>query len=461
MHTLSALVSGQLAGATRVKIAEGLSEFPRELFALAETLETLDLSGNQLSTLPDDFYRFTKLRILFLSDNQFHCFPAVLSQCPELSMVGFKANRICEVQEGALPAKIRWLILTDNQIEKLPASIGQNIQLQKVLLAGNRLASLPEAMANCVNIELLRLSANQLQQLPEWLITLPRLSWLAFSGNPCSQGDDIEHTLQEVHWDELQLSCQLGEGASGVISQARWGGRTEVAMKEFRGSVTSDGLPADEMAAAIAAGQHKNLVALLAKLVGHPEQKSGLLLRLIDKDFINLAAPPSLASCTRDIYSEECRFSLQALLNIAEGIASAAMHLHERHIMHGDLYGHNILINKAADCLLGDFGAATIYTKLPAHTAAPLERLEVRAFGCLLEELLERLDIKASTTYPEEVAQLRGLQQACVAECVGLRPGFAEILATIESAGEHMGSSRLHPTVADSNALTAGTAPAR
>lgn len=439
MHTLSALTSGQLAGATRVKIAEGLSEFPRELFSLTETLETLDLSGNQLSSLPDDFYRFKKLRILFLSDNAFHRFPAVIAQCPELSMVGFKANRIREVPEGAFPERLRWLILTDNRIEKLPSSIGSNRQLQKVMLAGNRLSALPDEMAKCVNIELLRISANKLRQLPAWLLTLPKLSWLAFSGNPCSQNDEIEHSLEEVHWDALQLSCQLGEGASGVISQARWSERSDVALKEFRGSVTSDGLPADEMAASIAAGQHKNLVALLAKLVGHPEQKSGLLLKLIDQDFKNLAAPPSLESCTRDIYSEEHRFSLQALLNIADGIASAAMHLHERHIMHGDLYGHNILINQAADCLLGDFGAATIYNNATPDTAKLLERLEVRAFGCLLQELLERLDAKDLSTHSDVVAKLNRLQQTCMAERVAQRPNFSEVLATIEAAGEKIG----------------------
>lgn len=433
MHTLSDLKSGRLAGATRVKIAERITEFPRELFDLADTLEYLDLSGNRMSALPDEFGRFKKLRVLFLSNNEFRCFPAALAQCPELSMVGFKANRISEIPECSLPARIRWLILTDNKIEKLPSSIGSNVQLQKVMLAGNCLRTLPEAMANCVNIELLRISANQIEALPEWLVKLPKLGWLAFAGNPCSQGGEIEHALEEIHWDELQLSCRLGEGASGVISQARWSGRGDVALKEFKGSVTSDGLPADEMAAAIAAGQHKSLVELLGKLVGHPEQKSGLLLALIDKDFKNLAGPPSLESCIRDIYDAERRFTLQEVLNVVDGVASAAMHLHERRIMHGDLYAHNILINRAADCLLGDFGAATLYNNMNAEMAAALERLEVRAFGCLLEELLVRLDTKDQRDGDVVVAQLAALQQECMAERMEQRPGFAGVLAVIVS----------------------------
>jgi hypothetical protein len=435
MHTLSDLNSGRLVGATRVKIAEGLSEFPRKLFELADTLESLDLSGNRLNSLPNDFHRFKQLRILFLSDNDFESFPSALQHCPALTMVGFKANRITEVPEGALPRKLRWLILTDNRLEQLPHSIGTNIHLQKVMLAGNRLRTLPDEMAHCVNIELLRISANVLESLPPWLVTLPKLSWLAFAGNPCSRGGDMEHSLREVHWDELQVSCRLGEGASGMISQARWNDAVEVAIKEFKGAVTSDGLPADEMAAAMAAGQHKNLVKLLGTLVGHPEQKSGLLLALIDKDFINLAGPPSLESCTRDIYAPTRSFRLRETLNIADAIASVAAHLHERRIMHGDLYAHNILVNQAADCLLGDFGAATLYTNLSTELAAALQRIEVRAFACLLEELLARLDATDRITYPSVVAQLASLQERCMATMIEQRPLFAEVVMAVERIG--------------------------
>jgi Leucine-rich repeat (LRR) protein len=82
----------------------------------------LDLTGNQLSELPDDG-RMQKLRILFCSNN-FTELPEVLGRCPALTMVGFKANRIATVPAASLPARLRWLILTDNEIETLPGRIG-------------------------------------------------------------------------------------------------------------------------------------------------------------------------------------------------------------------------------------------------------------------------------------------------------------------------------------------------
>jgi len=65
MFSLSDLKFGVLHGEKRVNISCALTEFPVELFELADSLEILDLSGNQLSSLPDDFSRFTQLRILF------------------------------------------------------------------------------------------------------------------------------------------------------------------------------------------------------------------------------------------------------------------------------------------------------------------------------------------------------------------------------------------------------------
>ena len=94
MHTLERLRAGELAGVRRLQLACGLSEFPREIFDLADSLEILDLSGNALSSLPDDLPRLGKLRIIFCSDNQFTGLPAVLGACSALTMIGFKANRI-------------------------------------------------------------------------------------------------------------------------------------------------------------------------------------------------------------------------------------------------------------------------------------------------------------------------------------------------------------------------------
>ena len=433
MHTLEQLRSGQLVGCQRLDLACDLREFPAEIFSLADSLEVLNLSGNCLATLPDDLPRLHKLRIIFCSNNQFTELPAVLGRCTQLQMIGFKSNQIRHFPAAALPVNLRWLILTDNQLEALPVELGQCRRLQKLMLAGNRLSQLPSNLADCHNLELLRIAANQLTELPDWLLSMPRLAWLAFAGNPfCAQDEATalaEQPITSIDWQQLSLAQVLGEGASGVIQQACWQtSDTEaqnVAVKLFKGTVTSDGLPHSEMTACIAAGRHSNLIGLHGKLSQHPSQTPGLVLELIAPSFSSLANPPSLDSCTRDIYNADRAFSLETLLAIAQGIVSASAHLHAQGINHGDLYGHNILNNAQGDCLLGDFGAASFYSQAKQSQANALQRIEVRAFACLLEELLERC-LPADNTQAI-IEALWTLQKACNQPATAARPLFSSI----------------------------------
>lgn len=159
---------------------------------------------------------------------------------------------------------------------------------------------------SCKNLELLRISANNIKVLPHWLMRLPKLSWLTYSGNPCSAGQQNNQVLKEISWSDLELKEQLGEGASGIISKAIFKPqKKEVAVKVFKGEVTSDGLPLSEMNACALAGNHTSLVTLLGKVIHHPQQKDGLVFELIPNTFKNLGKPPSFISCTRDVIDEE------------------------------------------------------------------------------------------------------------------------------------------------------------
>lgn len=434
--TLTQLRAGELAGARQLHITGGLTTFPREILSLADTLEILDLSGNALTDLPADFDRLHRLRILFLSFNAFDHIPDVLGRCPALTMLGMKANAIERVSGASLAPTLQWLTLTDNRIAALPAEIGDCTGLRKLLLAGNRLTALPDTLAQCQEIELMRLSANRLEALPSWLHALPRLAWLAVAGNPVFAAEEAAGRANDVpvhvDWDRIDVQEKLGEGASGVIYRGEWAQTAAdapkpVAIKLFKGAVTSDGLPQNEMAACIAGSGHASLIPVHARIDNHPDRAEGLVLALIDSSLGNLADPPSFASCTRDVYAPGQRLTLAAALRVARGIADAARHLHGRGIMHGDLYAHNILYADDGRAFLGDFGAASFYDA----TEEAYERIEVRAFGLLLEELLALARHERDAS-PAEFAVLDGLQGQCISEDRDSRPAFAEIVAALD-----------------------------
>jgi len=361
MQTLEQLQSGKLAGCTSIRLSCGLTEFPKELFDLADSLELLDLSGNQLSALPNDFGRFTKLKIAFFSDNLFTEYPEVLADCPLLEMIGFKAN--------------------------------------------------------------------QIELLPHWLMTLPKLSWLAYSDNPCSEGQQSNQALKEISWNDLELKEQLGEGASGIISKAILKSQQkEIAVKVFKGEVTSDGLPLSEMNACALAGNHDSLVSLLGKIIDHPQQKEGLVFELIPNTFRNLGKPPSFISCTRDVFDKGTQFSKKEIFSTLLNTASVLEQLHSKGIMHGDFYAHNLMIDADANILLGDFGAATLYD-LSSSNALLHEQIDVRAFGCLIDDLL----VNSFGMDEQTLNHFNDLKTSCFNEVVSNRPTFKEIYQKILS----------------------------
>lgn len=437
-QTLEGLKSGKYKGSKRVKLSCNLTEFPREILDLFDTLEILDLSNNPLSVLPRDISRLHKLKIAFFSDCHFTTFPAELAQCRSLEMIAFKNNHMTTIPPHSFPRKLRWLILTNNLITSLPTSIGQCHRLQKCMLAGNRLESLPEEMAHCRKLGLLRLSSNNLTTLPNWLFELPELSFLSFAGNPCAPSF-ADNPLDDVAWSSLSVQHLLGEGASGIISKGAWKLSTEekeVAIKLFKGEVTSDGSPMDEMNACIAAGQHPNLIDPIGQIHGHPEKK-GLVLQLIPPHYTNLGLPPTLDSCTRDSFHDETAFTISQCRSILLGIAAASRHLHDRGIAHGDLYAHNILIDATGHALLGDFGAATIYGQ-ENQKQEYIEKMEVFAFGHLIEDLLGLVErrVNEEDVLSEKEAYfiegLNALHYKCTNPIVRERPTFSEVLETLE-----------------------------
>lgn len=380
--------------------------FPPELFAHADDIEILDMTGGQLQELPHDLGRLNRLRVAFFSDNPLGHVPKALAGCATLEMVGLKSCQISNFDDNALPGSLRGLILTDNNLTKLPPAIGKLSLLQKLMLAGNNITALPAEMSQCRNLQILRLPANKLAAVPAWLWELPKLAWYSDAGNPISYNPQFK-VPGLIPWQQLQLQAKLGESAKNIVYRAilKTSGQ-EVAVKLYGNGVTTDGHPQDEMYASIIAKNHANLIPIIGQITGAPKNQRGLVMELIPPSFSVPGLPPDLTTLTRDVIPKQ--LDLLMIAKILRDVCSALQHLHRQGIMHGDIYAHNLLTSPTGHTYLGDLGAATPYETSTDYGRR--ERIDVRGFGYLVADILP----KVTPTDRAKFEKLCNLRDRCL-----------------------------------------------
>ena len=178
---------------------------------------------------------------------------------------------------------------------------------------------------------------------------------------------------------------------SGVISKARWNEaqttfQDDIAVKVFKGEVTSDGYPEDELSACLKVGNHSNLVKSLAQV--KDDGYLALIMNLIPSYYKNLGLPPTFQSCTRDTFPMGFTLSIEEIDSIVTQMDDVFTHFHVNQVCHGDLYAHNTLFDDEANIIVGDFGAATMYHMLNQKQQTQIKQIENRALLCFIDDLL-------------------------------------------------------------------------
>ena len=124
-NILNAFTKCDETGGERLDLSNcNISIFPQEVIEkYKNTLTFLNMANNPLDNLPDNFHELVNLQILFFYKNNFTIVPPVLSKMKQMYMISFKSNQLKVIPENSLNEKVSWLILTDNQLEKLQKSI--------------------------------------------------------------------------------------------------------------------------------------------------------------------------------------------------------------------------------------------------------------------------------------------------------------------------------------------------
>ncbi|MEW5307927.1 MAG: hypothetical protein WDW36_010295 [Sanguina aurantia] len=370
-----------------------LSSLPAELGSLAR-LTSLDLSGNTLTTLPTTICELTALVKLNLMDNRLQQLPADIGALTGIRILGLKGNALTHLPDSFTRlASLQQLFLTGNRLEELPAGFSALSSLVKMQASFNALPRLPGALLHLPALEMLRLAVCNIAAMPSAAVLMapgvwPRMAWFSLAGNPvceaaaarlCMLPDIAAITLAAVAVEE---GGRLGAGASGEVCRATWRGQT-IALKRFHGALSPDGATQDEVRIS-ASLDHPRITRVLAVAA----DEGAMLLRLVPGQ--PLADRPTQEVLLRCRWPADRLFSAHAALVIAHDLASALRYMHAAGVCHGDVYAHNVLLDAAGGhATLCDMGASFLYDR---RTQPFWEAMEVRAFGLLLQGLLDRRD---------------------------------------------------------------------
>lgn len=137
----------------------------------ATSLDSIDLSGNRLTSLADDaFVGLPDLRHLNLKENAFTDYPlAAIANLESLQSLDLSHNKLATLPDGAFVGLegVRVLLLNGNEITNLAAgTFSDSPVLEYLDLSGNRLTSLePAVFAGLTSLTYLHLGENLLTEL--------------------------------------------------------------------------------------------------------------------------------------------------------------------------------------------------------------------------------------------------------------------------------------------------------
>jgi internalin A len=153
----------------------------------------LDLSGKDITAIPNEIENSTNLQLLQLSDNQITAIPSEIENLTNLQYLDLSNNQITAIPRAIENlTNLQYIDLSNNQITAIPSEIENLTNLQYLDLSNNQITAIPRAIENLTNLQRLYLRDNQITTIPRTIENLTNLTRLVLENNP------INNLLPEI-----------------------------------------------------------------------------------------------------------------------------------------------------------------------------------------------------------------------------------------------------------------------
>ena len=113
-------------------------------------IEVLNISNNDITSFPESFGNFQNLKNLFINHNQLASLPSSINKLSVLEYLNISHNKLSSLPEtlSFIPFTLQELNISHNRLISLPESLGKFTNLKFMNLTHNKLTSLPDSFKN-------------------------------------------------------------------------------------------------------------------------------------------------------------------------------------------------------------------------------------------------------------------------------------------------------------------------
>lgn len=192
----------------------------------SDEVTRLDLSGNSLKTLPDNFGMLSKLLVLNLSNNRLKLLPDSMKNLSNLSNLDIRRNSFEELPEilRSMPLRslnasgnklsdisilkrcreLRVLDISSNLIEELGSIFKAENELRTLNLSNNFLKDISDLCLHLSNVTRLNLSGNLISKLSKTVSALVSLEEFEITDNHL---EEIDNAFYELEIEKADLTA--------------------------------------------------------------------------------------------------------------------------------------------------------------------------------------------------------------------------------------------------------------